>query len=228
MFSEISFCLCLGFCGVFAAAQTTTRPSTEKVLYQQQFGEGQQLVVSKSPIVLASSIKNLLPASIIDRPVNPPTAFFSIDVEVRLTSGASLRLWSEHLPIHGRPPEYPSEYDDYQVLDVGILPNRILLAMSTWGSQIYVYDITVYGQKAAVGLNPIEWSHLAAALPVTPGRLGAKFSYDEKQNKVEIEVTDFLQETKLHTKFRQKGTEWAFERVKQWEETVPATQPAAK
>jgi len=222
MIRATSFCLCLGLCAVFNAAQATTQPSTEIVMYQQELGEGRKLVVTKEPVVLASALKDLLPPSIVDRANSAPTGFFSINVELRFASGQSLRLWSDHRAIHR---ERPTEYGEYQVLDVVVMPNRILLAMATVGSQIYLHEISVYGRTQSYGLPGLDWNLLAAAIPAPPGRLSAKWSYDERQKLVQIEVVDFLQETKQHTFFEQKGDAWEFVRVKQWQETVPATQP---
>jgi hypothetical protein len=219
--------LCLGLCRAFALAESstkpTTQPSTEKVLYRKQLGEERELVVVRGPVTPSSAVKDLILPSIVNRERHAPIGFFTIDLEIRSALNPPLRLWSQRGIAHA---ERPAESEDYQVLDLAVLPNRVLLVITT-GTTISLHDIAIYGGTRTEMLPNIGWSQLAAKIPAEPGRLSAKVSYDEVEKKVEVEVMDYLQDNKLHSVWRQKGSdEWTFEVVKRWEEKVPTTRPA--
>jgi hypothetical protein len=65
---------------------------------------------------------------------------------------------------------------------------------------------------------------------VTPpaARVSAALSGESQKNQIAVEVVELLQNLKRHTVFLQKGDEWEFVRIKQWQEAAPMTQPAPR
>lgn len=188
-------------------------PASEKVLYREPLSGDRELVVIQGPMVPTSELAGLLSADVADRTLG----YFNIDVELRPKSMPPLRLLSHRYSVN-----YDSEYEEYSVLDLLILPNRLVMVMGRSLSSIAILEVVLDGSPSRVsGLQGADWSLLAAAIPTPPGRLSAKLTYNENKERIEVQVTDFLQDTKQHTQFVQKGNEWEFEPVKQWQEKVP-------
>lgn len=191
--------------------QTTMPVTKEKVIYQKTLTGGGKLAVALDPKVEPALASDLLSAKRISR-----TAYlFAIRLELRPPSGPSWLLWAGSGQARNR-----SEYDEYAVLDMVVLPERIIWTLAAPGGSISVSDLDlVYGNRGA-SLPAVDWSLLAAAIPNTPGRLSAKLNCSDAK-RVEVEVTDHVQNMTRHSLFRQKPDKWEFERVKQWEETIP-------
>lgn len=197
------------------------QPDAEKVLYRKPLSDGRELVVVQEPVVPASALKDLIASPAFDKMLG----YTCLDVMLRSPSNPPLRLWCRRYPL------YPGrEREEFQVLDLGVKRDLIVLAMAGPGSDIFLARIGFAGWSAPdaiAGLPGADWSLLGAAIPTKPGRLSAKIAFDESETQVSVEVTDFLQDTKQHTSFSQTKGEWKFVRVKQWQEKVPATQPAS-
>jgi hypothetical protein len=214
-------------CLVMAAA-LSSGPSEERAggrqIFRRALQGDTQLVVIQEPMVSADAIKEFLPPGLINRPVHPPIGYFTMSIELRSGSSPPLAIWSQVGGVY-----YAGQLDEYQVLDVLKLPaGRIALAMVGPGSSIVILDVSVTEAARQTSLASVDWSLLAAATPNKPGRLSAKFTYNPTVKRISVEVTDFLQDTKQHTLFEQKDEQWDFVRVKQWQEKVPATNPAAR
>lgn len=211
------FFFCILLSAVLSPNQMHAQPLGEKVLFRKALSDGRELVVIQEPMLPTPAMKDLMSAD----KLRQLSGFFSLAVEVRSTE-TPLRLWSQ---LKGM--ERDSQYNEFQVLDLLVLPNRLIMTLSGSGSSISVIEIfRLSGPSRFTSLQGHDWSLIAVAGPFRPGRLGAKLSYNEEQKRIDVEVTDFLDQTKQHTLFEQKGDEWEFVRVKRWEEKIPATQPA--
>ncbi len=200
--------------------------SDERVLYKMALSEDQEMLVVQGPLVPASALKSLLSPQLLIRPLNSPTSCFSLSVELRGPRNQTLRLWSRLCWTYR-----DGEHGEYHVLDLLSLPgrNQLVMTMSGPGSAIVISEIDLYRNATRSTTIPgAQWSLLAAAVPVTPGRLSAKLTHDEKDLRIRVEVTDDLEQTKQHTLFEQRGDEWVFVRAKQWQEKASATSQAGE
>jgi hypothetical protein len=204
----------------FTAHSLGAQPAAEKVLHRKPLSDGRELVVVLEPMVPASALKGLFTSPATDKLLGLTT----LNLVLHSPSNPPLRLWCRKCPLY-----FEREDEQFQVLDLVVKPDLIVMAMVGPGSQIFVVKVGLFqrGPDAIETLRGADWSLLAAAIPTRPGRLSAKISFDETGKQVGVEVTDFLQDTKQRTVFAQKAGEWQFVRVKQWQEKVPATQPAA-
>lgn len=185
-----------------------------RVLYTKALSDGRDLVVTEDPMVPVSVLKGLISPTLTDNPVEPIVGFTCINLELRSQSHAPLRLASQKYPLYSA-----SEYDEYGVLDLLVLQDRIVLATVYPGSVLGMMEVGTPGQMRDAGLA--GWSLLGASIPAVSGRLGATLAYDEKNQRIEVEVTDTLQGVRQHTQFRQTHSEWRFVLSKQWSEKFP-------
>ncbi len=184
------------------------------VIHRAVIEGDRELLVVKGRAVPSSRLHGLVSQDVTD----PTSGFFNLSVVLRSTSTDSLILWSDSSPLH-----LDSDYEEVGVLDLLVLSNRLVVTFSGPFSSIGVIEIGLYGPDRFTSLRGIDWSLLGAALPVSPpGRLHAKLSYNEEEKRVQVEVTDSLQGTEQHTLFEQKGGQWEFVRVNQWQQPVPS------
>jgi hypothetical protein len=210
------FCVCV-FAMVIPHQASAAHPPREKVLYRKTLAEGRELVVVQESLVLVTRFKGLLSEHLRGQ----TAAFCSISVELRSGGQPPLRLWSQLCRL-----ERETEYNEFEVLDLLLLPDRVVVALAGQGSSIDIVEIAFGGPNRLNYLRGADWSSIPVSLPTRPGRLRTKLEYNEKEKRIEFQVTDSLEELKQHTLFYQKGNEWEFVPVKRWEEKVPATNPA--
>lgn len=202
-------------------------PSTDRILHQLKLSDGRELVVVRRAITPVSAMDDLFPPNFFRKGTNVATGIFEIELELRFPNSPALRLWSQRRVVYA---EVPEDADDDRVLAMSVVSHRVVLVMANRGGVI-LYDIPFVpflqgGPPRVAGLSSVHCSLLAAAIPLKDGRFSANLKYDERDDALEIHVTDFMDTTKLHTVWRQKGKgEWAFDLQKRWEEKVPATAP---
>jgi hypothetical protein len=195
------------------SSQVWADGSSERVLHRKTIPGDRELVVTQGPLVAATALAGIYA---------PPhghqfSGMFSLAVELHSPPAPPLCLWSQL-----RVCEREAEYDEYEVLDLLVLPERLVLATGEAGSSIRLTEIRIASSTRGASLTGLPpWSLLGASIPNRPGRLGATLRFNDKQSRIEVEVTDHLQHTKQHTSFEQKPDAWEFVSVKQWQEDVP-------
>ena len=172
-------------------------------------------------MIPVTAFMDLLSPDTVKRPVNPMIGLSTLDAEIRFASGPALRLWSHKMPIY-----FDGDYDQYAILDLVVLPDRVIFVQVSPGSLIGIWEVAFEGPPRGAGLG--GWSLLGAAVPAKPGRLGAKIAYDDQSKAIKVEVTDTIEGTCCHTSFAQKPGQWDFENVKRWEEQQVSPKPATR
>ena len=188
---------------VCATSPSRDDPSKVNVLRRVSLQGDREVVVQKGPVAGASALQDLLPKRLLSPAVQ---GFFELSVVVRSKSSPSLTLWSHCYPVY-----LDTDYDEFAVLDLLLLPNRVVIVFSTSLSSISVCDVGVCGLTRYAGLSGIDWSLLGAAIPAPPGRLAAKLDYDEATAKISVVVTDRVGDHEKITRFVQKDERWEFE-----------------
>lgn len=184
----------------------------ETIMFQQQLPNSGILMVVQEPLIPRSTLIGLLSADT----TRLVAGASCIKIIIRSPADEFHQLWSEMYIL-----ERKEEYDEFQVLDILLLPDRLVMTLVMPSSMIAMIEVGFHDSDRFILLPPADWSLLGASIPAPSGRLGAKLNHNDEKKQVEVQVTDFLQDTKQYTIFAQKGGEWAFERVKQWQETVP-------
>jgi hypothetical protein len=202
--------------GTVLCVTTVNAETQSSILHSIPLSQNAKLVVMREPLVKANSVKDLLPV----KKVTSALGYFNISAEVRPTEGPALRLWSQKCAVN-----HEGGYDEFRVLDLLVIPGHVVMVLTSEGGDIHPIDIALQGSSRGTSLRGADWSLVAAAPAGLPDRLGAKLRYDEQEQRIEIEVTDFLDGIKQHTLFHQKQTLWDFERIKGWQEEIPATRP---
>lgn len=197
-----------GFFMMLASSFANARPlPSENVLHRKALSDGKELVVIQQPAVPISTVMEFLPVELPDHVVG----LSCVSLELRSATASPIRLWSQMHPcLKG------SACNEYRVLDVLVLPNRILFATVDLGNPIWLHEVNLISPNRVTRVEGPDWNMLATAIPFTPERVTAKFNYDEKQNRVEILVTDSVNDKKWHSLFEQNRDEWRFTRIKQW------------
>jgi hypothetical protein len=197
-----------------------TPPPAERIKYRKPLPGGRELVVVQQPVLQASVMNGLLSKAIHRR----TSGLYCVDLELRSPANPPLRVWSRQYVV-----ERPWDDDAFHVLDMLVLSDRVVLVEAT--IDIGIQEIWLTANE--MGLSPyngpsragslLRWSMISAAIPAAPGRLSAKLAHNALLDRVEVQVTDFLENTKQHTSFVQKPGAWEFALVKQWRENVPPT-----
>ena len=201
---------------VLTISSTAIGASADKVVYRAPLPEGREVTVVKAAMVPGGVANDLLDLPARDTTI---TGFCVFSVEIRPADGPPARIWSQMYPVYSE-----EEFETYQFLDLLRRPGHLIIAM--WGAgSISVFDIGIVGPSKDAPLT--EWSLIAVTGPATPGRVGAKLSYDEKSKRVNVHVTDKLEDTCRHSLYEQKQDAWEFARLRQWDEKLatPTTQP---
>jgi hypothetical protein len=193
----------------------STRPTDEKVLYRKPLGDGRELVVLQSAVVPPAGLKDMLSLSAPGGGTFYTAGFCSVDVELRSASNPTLRLWSRPYELTS-----PAAYEKFEVLDLVVLPNQVVLALSVAASSNPVAASSPTIGIAQIGLlTPSRYAEIwqpfaTQAVPNPPPRLGAKLMYDEKRQIFEIDATLTVAGVSDHFPLEQKGTDWEFVQVK--------------
>ena len=190
-----------------AVAMVAPASSLGKVLYQKTISEGVQLVMMQGDVVPTKYCVGFLPL----KAAQQTSHIFSLSLELHVASQPPVQLWSRVRAIQGM-----EHYSEFHVLDLLALPDRVVMVMSEPGNGICLIDVKPFSQSSVAHLKPSAWSLVAAVLPDTPGRLGATLALNKETGRVEVEVTDSIDEARQHTLFEEKGGEWGFERIRQW------------
>lgn len=209
----------LGLVVLLAIEPALAQSTTEQVVYRKPLSATLSLLVVKGPIVKATALQDVLTPEVVRR----TAGYTTVDVLLQPSDQPPLRVWGQRFPLYE-----PTDYDEFAILDSLLSNDQLILVISRPGSSISIVTISVGLQSPdrSFTFPGVDWSLLAAAIPAEPGRLGAKLSFNEKTKRLQVEVTDTLQETRQHTLFEQNGEIWQFTRVKRWEEKIPASNPS--
>ena|SRR5581483_366942 len=220
----MSLCKRISLILILAAMGLDVRAQGEQTLYRKSMSDGREVVVMKSATMPVAALGDLLSPDPVNRRSHlAAVGFLSLSIEVHVPTKAPLVMWSLMFPLYSATAD-----TEFGVLDLLVLPGRVVAAIASPDATIDVYDIPFGRVAQGAGLPAYEWSLLGAAIPAAPGRLGTKLNYNEGDKCIEAEVTDYLQNTKQHTLFRQKTDKWEFVQVKRWQETLPATRPVKR
>jgi hypothetical protein len=190
----------------------------EKVLYRKAISEGQEIVVIQGPQISEATAKSLV------RPEDTAgtNGGFSLSVVLRVDGKPPVPVWSR-LFFSGQ----MWDFGDVEVLDLLVLPGRLVMATSHRKCIIDIDQIGL-GQPDRRTALPSNWGLVQAFIPPPGTQLSGKLFYDAKKDQVEIEVVETIEGRKQQTVYRQQDEEWRFLRVKQLPERGPTTKPATR
>lgn len=140
------------------ASGTVDRSS--RSIYQKPIGESRKLQVNVGPLIPKSVLAPLLS----ERTAKRINGGARVQLTVEADEGGTHEVWS-HLFLL----EEESQHGEFQVLDILLLPDEILLAFVRPSSMIGIVRIKVGGPAEMTFLNPAKWSLLAALVPASPG-----------------------------------------------------------
>ncbi len=194
---------------VLLSLMTSGDPAPGRELFRSEVREGVSLVISQETMVPAEALKisAVQPADDEAGGIRT-TGYFTLGADL-VTESGTLRIWSRVQPV-----EYDGQWESYEVLDVLELPEGRLIVVIVGGfSAVEVIDIPVIRPPRRTVLQGHDWSQVAAAALLKPGRVSAKLNYDEGPGIVGLVVTDHIGSPAVSTRFEQKQDEWEFSRI---------------
>lgn len=206
----------MGVCMLFVGQCLGGQPRGV-VLRRLALTDGSELVMTKGAFVPVAALGNLLPPKWAEPTTRErvPLGYTSRSVEVRVADGGVFALWSGRYPLY-----LETDYDELQVLDAMLVSDRLVVAWSMPRSRIEIHVYSLSREDHIYRFEDSYWRMLGAALPARPGQLGAKLTYDPRNRRVQVHVTETLQGVRQHTFFEQKDDSNELVTVKRWQEDV--------
>lgn len=187
------------------------------ILYRRAISDQQTLLITKSQLFAVEELSPLLPREVGDTIKGGFSLSVLLQAQQRPPLTLSSRVWWLDRDV---------EFDDLEVLDVLVLPGRLVIVYAEAKRTIRVTQVGLYSfPDGSVSLKPADWSLVAAFNAPPERRLSARVTYDATRQEVEVAITDQVGRSRQHTTFVQEGEDWRFGRVRQWADE-PSSAPS--